>query len=86
MMPPDNTRSWILRQFRRRKEPLPDPLFAGVGIFSLQRLGQSHTRYVVLSIIMVQSPDFFDMIDQILLQSLRQQGLTVLVPFAPDDG
>lgn len=67
------------------ENPLPHPLPNGIGIFSVQRLGQHDLTSAFLQIGLMQGPHGCQMFLQRHMEALGKDGNAVLLPFALAD-
>ena len=74
MVPPQFTAARVHRQTLRRKDPLPAKLATLVRILALQRIRQVDLAKPRFEVALVQTPDAFDLLDQLLATALRQNG------------
>ncbi len=59
VVPSYNLRSRIHRQVVGRKDPLPDPLFAGIRVFALQGVAKPDAGQVVFSVLQIETVSHF---------------------------
>jgi len=86
MMTPDNMGDGILGQVSRRKDPLPTPGDAGVGVFPIQRVRKHDARNAASPILLEELPDLEEMIVYRVDQSLRKDGHSILESFSVAHG
>src|SRR5215475_3456443 len=71
VMPAFFAATWIDRPMSRGKNVLPSPIFSRIRIFPRQRVRQIDFSKTGVKIVLMQKPDFLQMMLQLLHESLR---------------
>lgn len=86
VMPPDEAGAGIGGEMRGRKNVLPAPLPAGVGIFSFKGVGQVDAAMTSGQVFFMDQFDPPEMVVQGLVQAGRQHGPAIFVALTAADG